>query len=260
MPSKVPITLACGDYEIVRALKEGEVQPDRIVIDIDPGRAVGWPAVVDAARAVRELLRALELESFVKTTGGRGLHVVVPLVPRADWTECLDFARAIAETLERRDPARFTTRFAKLERDDKILIDYLRNNRTNTSIAAFSTRARANAPTWVYQLDWRSPLDGGKWRAPHTLDIPLAFDNTGVASALSGDDAQARQMASLVSQAFIQFAKSGNPNTPGLPSWPEYRLERRSTMVFDLPAAVVDDPRGAERRLFATAPYVQPGS
>jgi bifunctional non-homologous end joining protein LigD len=137
-------------------------QPDRIVIDIDPGQAVGWPAVVAAAREVRELLRALDLESFVKTTGGRGVHVVVPLVPQADWAECLDFARALAETLERRDPTRFTTRFAKLGRADKILIDYLRNNRTNTSIAAFSTRARPAAPvsmpvTWPELSPSRPP-------------------------------------------------------------------------------------------------------
>ena len=121
-------------------------------------------------------------------------------------------------------------------------------------------RARANAPTWVYQLDWRSPLDGGKWRAPHTLDIPLAFDNTGAPGALCGDSAAARQMASLVSSAFIAFAKTGNPNVAGLPSWPEYRLEQRATLIFDLPPAIVNDPRGAERRLFGSAPYVQPGT
>jgi para-nitrobenzyl esterase len=121
-------------------------------------------------------------------------------------------------------------------------------------------RARAQASTWVYQLDWRSPRDGGKWRAPHTLDIPLAFDNTRVPDALSGDDARARQMASLVSSAFIAFARTGNPNAAGLPQWPEYRLEQRATMIFDLPPAIVNDPRGAERRLFASAPYVQPGT
>jgi len=121
-------------------------------------------------------------------------------------------------------------------------------------------RARANAPTWVYQLDWCSPLDGGKWRAPHTLDIPLAFDNTRVPNALSGDGPAARQMASLVSGAFIAFAKTGNPNLAGLPSWPEYRLEQRATLIFDLPPVIVNDPRAAERRLFASAPYVQPGT
>jgi bifunctional non-homologous end joining protein LigD len=147
-------------------------RPDRIVIDIDPGRMVGWPEVVGAAREVRELLRALDLESFVKTTGGRGLHVVVPLVPRADWTECLDFARAIAQTLERRDPARFTTRFTKLGREKKILVDYLRNNRTNTSIAAFSTRARPNAPVSV-PLTW-SELSASRQPDRFTLLTVLA--------------------------------------------------------------------------------------
>ena len=121
-------------------------QPDRVVIDLDPGADVTWPAVIEAARIVRKLLGVLDLESFVKTTGGRGLHVVIPLTPAADWSECLEFARALAMSLVRGDPARFTERFAKAGRQDKILIDYLRNNRTNTSIAAFSTRAKPTAP------------------------------------------------------------------------------------------------------------------
>jgi len=121
-------------------------QPDRLVIDLDPGERVGWRAVVEAAVLVRTVLESLNLASFVKTTGGRGLHVVVPLVPRDDWTTCLEFARAFAAALVRRRPALFTERFAKIGRDDKILIDYLRNNRTNTSIAAFSTRAKPDAP------------------------------------------------------------------------------------------------------------------
>ena len=120
--------------------------PDRVVLDIDPGDRVGWTAVTDAARTIRDLLKALGLHSYVKTTGGRGLHVVVPITPKADWSECLAFSRAIADTLVRRDPDRFTARFAKAGREDKLLIDYLRNNRTNTSIAAFSTRARPDAP------------------------------------------------------------------------------------------------------------------
>ena len=128
-------------------------QPDRIVIDLDPGAAVAWAAVVDAARLVRRMLRILGLESFVKTTGGRGLHVVIPLIPRADWADCLEFARALAHALVRREPRIFTELFAKAGRDDKILVDYLRNNRTNTSIAAYSTRAKPNAPVSV-PLAW----------------------------------------------------------------------------------------------------------
>jgi bifunctional non-homologous end joining protein LigD len=128
-------------------------RPDRIVIDLDPGKRVMWSAVVDAARLVRDLLLELELQSFVKSTGGRGLHVVVPLKPQAGWGECLDFARAIAQLLVRHRPALFTEQFAKAGRDDKILVDYLRNNRTNTSIAAYSTRARPDAPVSV-PLSW----------------------------------------------------------------------------------------------------------
>jgi bifunctional non-homologous end joining protein LigD len=120
--------------------------PDRIVLDLDPGPEVEWKTVVASAKVVRTLLRSLDLESFVKTTGGKGLHVVVPLAPRHDWTACLELSRAAAEALARHDPELFTTTFAKRGRERQILVDYMRNNRTNTSIAAFSTRARDGAP------------------------------------------------------------------------------------------------------------------
>jgi bifunctional non-homologous end joining protein LigD len=102
---------------------------------------------------VRNALDALKLESFVKTTGGRGLHVVVPLTPHADWKQCLDFSRALSERFEQTQPDLYTTAFAKAGRSRKILIDYLRNNRTNTSIAAYSTRAREGAPVSL-PLTW----------------------------------------------------------------------------------------------------------
>jgi bifunctional non-homologous end joining protein LigD len=142
-------------------------QPDRIVIDLDPGTDVAWRTVVDAAAIVRELLAILDLASFVKTTGGRGLHIVVPLVPRADWSDCLAFARVLAGALVRRQPEIFTERFARRGRQDKILIDYLRNNRTNTSIAALSTRARPEAPVSV-PLTW-SELGGLRTPARFTV-------------------------------------------------------------------------------------------
>ena len=139
-------------------------RPNRIVFDLDPGDEVDWPAVVRGARMVRDALNALQLTSFVKTTGGRGLHVIVPLTPHADWTQCLDFSRALSERFEQAQPELYTTAFAKAGRSRKILIDYLRNNRTNTSIAAYSTRAREGAPvsmpiTWEelrVSLDARS--------------------------------------------------------------------------------------------------------
>ena len=129
-------------------------EPNRLVFDLDPGETVTWRRVVETARMVRESLRVLGLESFVKTTGGAGLHVVVPLVPHAAWSVCLAFSRAFAQTVERSDPTRYTTTFAKAGRANKILVDYLRNNRTKTSVAAYSTRANARA-TVSMPLGWK---------------------------------------------------------------------------------------------------------
>ena len=127
--------------------------PDRIVLDLDPGPEVPWATVVASAKVVRKLLQTLDLDSFVKTTGGKGIHVVVPLDPRHDWSACLELSRAAAEALTRHDPALFTTTFAKKGRENQILVDYMRNNRTNTSVAAFSTRAREGA-TVSMPLAW----------------------------------------------------------------------------------------------------------
>jgi len=123
-------------------------RPDRIVIDLDPGDGVTWRQVVDGARKVGRALDAVGLRSWVKTTGGKGLHVVVPLQPRADWSRCLQFARAFSATLAEHERI-FTTIMGKEHRRGRIYLDYLRNNRTNTSIAAFSTRARPGAPVSV---------------------------------------------------------------------------------------------------------------
>lgn len=128
-------------------------RPNRVVFDLDPGADVEWAAVVRAARMVRDALAALQLEAWVKTTGGRGLHIVVPLVPHADWSQCLEFTRTLSERFEQAHPDLYTTAFAKAGRSRKILVDYLRNNRTNTSIAAYSTRARKGAPVGV-PLAW----------------------------------------------------------------------------------------------------------
>jgi bifunctional non-homologous end joining protein LigD len=123
--------------------------PNRIILDLDPGPSVPWRVVVDAARQLRALLQDLGLRSWLKTTGGAGLHVVIPIVPRRSWSTCLTFAKSVAASLVEHDPARYTLTFAKHGRDDKILVDYLRNNRTNTAVCAYSARSRAAVPVSV---------------------------------------------------------------------------------------------------------------
>ena len=148
-------------------------RPDRIVFDLDPGPDVPWGSVVLAARLVKETLGRSKLRSFVKTTGGKGLHVVVPLVPADGWDACLAFARHVAEEIESREPSAFTTSMSKAKRAEKIFLDVLRNVRGSTSVAAFSTRARAGTPVSL-PVDW-DELDG----AP-----PSAFTAPGVLERL----------------------------------------------------------------------------
>jgi bifunctional non-homologous end joining protein LigD len=148
-------------------------RPNRLVWDLDPGPQVSWRQVVKAAELVRDVLNTLGLRSWVKTTGGRGLHVVVPLKRKRPVSECLDFSRAVSEAIAKTDPRSYTTAFAKVGRERQILIDYLRNNRTNTSVCAFSSRARPGA-TVSMPLDWND-LDESpdRWTV---LTVPQRLD------------------------------------------------------------------------------------
>jgi para-nitrobenzyl esterase len=116
------------------------------------------------------------------------------------------------------------------------------------------------APTWVYLFDWFSPVADGKWKAPHTLDIPFVFDNVQLAASMTGGGAEAQRLADRVSDSFLAFARTGNPNTPSLPHWPAYTVPKRQTLLFDNKSTVASDPRGADRRFAETIPYRQPGT
>jgi para-nitrobenzyl esterase len=121
-------------------------------------------------------------------------------------------------------------------------------------------RAAQNGPTWAYNFAWKSPVGGGKWGAPHTMDIPFAFDNVQISASMTGGGAEAQKVADQVSETFIAFARTGDPNNKAIPTWARFDLRKRPTMVWDVVSRVEDDPRGEERKLMEQAPYVQPGT
>jgi bifunctional non-homologous end joining protein LigD len=128
-------------------------KPDQIVFDLDPGPGVEWSEVIDAARHLRKLLAKRKLKSFVRTSGGKGLHVVIPIKPSATWDEAKEFARSIAFDLQAENPDRFVAVASKAKRKNKIFVDYLRNSRGATSVASYSTRAHEGAPV-AMPLRW----------------------------------------------------------------------------------------------------------
>jgi bifunctional non-homologous end joining protein LigD len=125
---------------------------DRIVFDLDPGEGVAWKEIVAAAREIRERLAALKLESVVKLSGGKGIHVVVPIAD-ADWDAAKNFSERIASSMAKDSPQRYLATMTKSQRKGRIFIDYFRNSREATSVAPYSTRARPEAPVSA-PLSW----------------------------------------------------------------------------------------------------------
>lgn len=135
------------------ACKDRPDRPDRMIFDLDPGEGLAFADVAQAALDLRDRLAALGLQSFAKTTGGKGIHVVVPLERRHEWPAVKQFAKRFSDELAAAEPDRFLTRISKAERQGKIFIDYLRNDPTSTAVAPYSSRARAGAPVSM-PLDW----------------------------------------------------------------------------------------------------------
>jgi bifunctional non-homologous end joining protein LigD len=167
-------------------------RPDLIVMDLDPGDGVPWDRVIDAAQEVRQRLSDAGLSAFVKTSGGKGLHVVAPLKPHAAWPDVKVFTKAMADAMAGDAPDRYVSTVSKAKRKGKILIDYLRNQRGATAVAAYSTRARSGAAVstplaWeemgaeigpahftVNNLSNRlAALDSDPWEGFRTAAVPL---------------------------------------------------------------------------------------
>jgi bifunctional non-homologous end joining protein LigD len=143
--------IACAKVQTVEfhgwGSRAGEVEnPDRLVIDLDPDPELGFDRVKEAAFQLHRSFDALGLESFALLSGGKGIHIVVPLQPVAEWNQVREFAKAFCTTLAEADPKRFTVALPKKERRGRIFLDFLRNQRTATAIMPYSARARAGMP------------------------------------------------------------------------------------------------------------------
>src|SRR5688572_14231840 len=136
--------------------------PDRITMDLDPDEKLPWETLVEGTQLTKTLLDGLGLKSFLKTTGGKGLHVVEPIEPKLGWDEVKEFTRRIAGMLVKARPDLFTAKISKVSRPNRIFVDYLRNSETASAVAAFSPRARPNAgvsvPLFWDELDARTDL------------------------------------------------------------------------------------------------------
>jgi bifunctional non-homologous end joining protein LigD len=150
-------------------------RPDRVVFDLDPDPALGWDRMIEAAQRTRALLAELGLESFCKTSGGKGLHIVVPLTPEAGWDDVKAFARAVAQHLASVWPTQITATMGPEHRKKKIFVDYLRNARGASTAVAYGVRARpgmgVSVPIAWDELD--ATTGGAQWTLA-TIDARLA--------------------------------------------------------------------------------------
>lgn len=168
--------------------KQGSLDhPDRLIFDLDPDESISWEVLAETATKVRALLKRLKMESFLKTTGGKGLHVVAPIQPDRDWAFVKEFARAVMGEIEREEPRLYITKMTKSARKGRIYLDYLRNERGATAIAPYSPRARAGTPValplrWAELkqktrpqfhvsdfADWKSRLRNDPWKKLEVL-------------------------------------------------------------------------------------------
>jgi para-nitrobenzyl esterase len=114
--------------------------------------------------------------------------------------------------------------------------------------------AQHAAPVWLYELDWATPVEGGKWRSPHSLDLAMVFDNVAKSAAIVGTGPEPQKIADQMSATWLAFARTGNPNNSTIPNWPSFTTKDRATMVFNVQSKVINDHRGDERTLLDELP------
>lgn len=158
--------------------------PDLMVFDLDPDEGLDFGDVKQAAKDIRKKLADLGLTSFAMLSGGKGVHVVVPLTPGHSWDEHKDFSKRFAEALSMAEPERFVATMSKAKRKGKIFIDYLRNQRGSTAVVPYSARARAGAPVAV-PISWKE-LDDFANAQPFSISDAKALHKRAESKALAG--------------------------------------------------------------------------
>ena len=169
-------------------------RPDRLIFDFDPDEGLSWDALVAAVRQLRALLAEMHLVGFLKTTGGKGLHVVLPIRATLTWDEAKSFSRAVAELMVRTTPGMFTTNPLKDQRKGKIFIDYLRNASGATAVAPYAVRARARAPV-AMPIAWSN------------LKSDVRFDHFNIGNVAPGLDRRTDPWADFLSTHQVITAK-----------------------------------------------------
>jgi len=144
-------------------------KPDQLIFDMDPDEAIDWKTLAATAKEFRSRLEKLGLQSFLKTTGGKGLHVVAPIKPENEWPMIKDFAHNVVLGMERKNPGLYVTKMTKALRKNRIYLDYLRNDRGSTAIAPYSSRARSGAPV-ALPLHWKE-LNAKSRPVFHVMDF-----------------------------------------------------------------------------------------
>lgn len=179
-------------------------KPDRLVLDLDPGPGVTWRSIKSAALETRELLSSLGLESWVKLTGGKGIHVVVPVERRVDWNIANAFVKAAAERLSRDKPTLYVSKAAKAIREKRIFVDWMRNSRGATYAAPWCARAREGAPVSV-PLHWDELPDISR---PDQFNIPRVMKMVASGFADPWKDMLSKKQR-LTSEMAIQLLAEG---------------------------------------------------
>jgi para-nitrobenzyl esterase len=220
-----------------RSLKRHPFYPDA------PGQSAQVPMIIGNTRDETRAFLGNDPTNF--TVGWDGLAAKLT---QANMRVDIDAATVIAE---------YRRLYPAYSASDVLFAATTAARSWRAAIIEAEERAKAGAPAWVYQFDY--PANGERLRAGHASDIQMVFDNLAKPGATAAGPT-GQQMADQMSEAFIAFARTGDPNCAAIPRWEPYALPRRQTMVFNTPSRLVDDPRGAERRLFEKVPFVQAGT